>query len=236
MKGLILDLRDNPGGLLDQAVSISDMFLEGGEIVSQRGRDPRDVERYNARPGDITNGLPIVVLINSGTASAAEIVSGALQDRKRAEIVGLTSFGKGSVQTVIPLRGGVDGALKLTTAKYYTPSGRSIQKTGIEPDLEVAATKDQAQTIANRAYQFSEASFKNALNADEGKVRKAPHAPAEAPPDTFDPKKDFQLARAEDVLKYGSVAQTPKLPKPTARLAEIINKAKVAEVKPPVTK
>jgi len=236
MKGLILDLRDNPGGLLDQAVSISDMFLEGGEIVSQRGRDPRDVERYNARPGDITNGLPIVVLINSGTASAAEIVSGALQDRKRAEIVGLTSFGKGSVQTVIPLRGGVDGALKLTTAKYYTPSGRSIQKTGIEPDLEVAATKDQAQTIANRAYQFSEASFKNALNADEGKVRKAPHAPAEAPPDTFDAKKDFQLARAEDVLKYGSVALTPKLPKPTARLAEIISKAKVAEVKPPVTK
>jgi len=236
MKGLVLDLRDNPGGLLDQAVSISDMFLEGGEIVSQRGRDPRDVERYNARPGDITNGLPIVVLINSGTASAAEIVSGALQDRKRAEIVGLTSFGKGSVQTVIPLRGGVDGALKLTTAKYYTPSGRSIQKTGIEPDLEVAATKDQAQTIANRAYQFSEASFKNALNADEGKVRKAPHAPAEAPPDTFDAKKDFQLARAEDVLKYGSVAQTPKLPKPTARLAEIISKAKVAEVKPPITK
>ena len=223
MKGLILDLRDNPGGLLDQAVSISDMFLEGGEIVSQRGRDPRDVERYNARPGDITNGLPIVVLINSGTASAAEIV-------------GLTSFGKGSVQTVIPLRGGVDGALKLTTAKYYTPSGRSIQKTGIEPDLEVAATKDQAQTIANRAYQFSEASFKNALNADEGKVRKAPHAPAEAPPDTFDAKKDFQLARAEDVLKYGSVALTPKLPKPTARLAEILSKAKVAEVKPPITK
>ena len=236
MKGLILDLRDNPGGLLDQAVSISDMFLEGGEIVSQRGRDPRDVERYNARPGDITNGLPIVVLINSGTASAAEIVAGALQDRKRAEIVGLTSFGKGSVQTVIPLRGGVDGALKLTTAKYYTPSGRSIQKTGIEPDLEVAATKDQAQTIANRAYQFSEASFKNALNADEGKVRKAPHAPAEAPPDTFDAKKDFQLARAEDVLKYGSVALTPKLPKPTARLAEILSKAKVAEVKPPITK
>jgi carboxyl-terminal processing protease len=236
MKGLVVDLRDNPGGLLDQAVSISDMFLEGGEIVSQRGRDPRDVERYNARPGDITNGLPIVVLINSGTASAAEIVSGALQDRKRAEIVGLTSFGKGSVQTVIPLRGGVDGALKLTTAKYYTPSGRSIQKTGIEPDLEVAATKDQAQTIANRAYQFSEASFKNALNADEGKVRKAPHAPAEAPPDTFDAKKDFQLARAEDVLHYGSVAQTPKLPKPTARLAEIISKAKVAEVKTPITK
>jgi carboxyl-terminal processing protease len=232
MKGLILDLRRNPGGLLDQAVGVSDLFLEGGEIVSQRGRDPRDVERYNARPGDITNGMPMVVLIDNGTASAAEIVAGALQDRKRAEIVGLTSFGKGSVQTVIPLRGGMDGALKLTTARYYTPSGRSIQKTGIEPDLEVASTKDEAQTIANHAYQFSEASFKNALNAEEGKVRKAPHAPAEAPPDNFDAKKDFQLARAEDVLHYGSVALTPKLPRPTAKLAEIYSKAKVAEAKP----
>ena len=236
MKGLIIDLRNNPGGLLDQAVSISDLFLENGEIVSQRGRDPRDIERYNARPGDITGGLPIVVLINSGTASAAEIVSGALQDRKRAEVVGLTSFGKGSVQTVIPLRGGADGALKLTTARYYTPSGRSIQKTGIEPDLEVASTKEEAQTIANRAYQFSEASFKNALNADEGKARKAPHAPAEAPPEGFDVKKDFQMARAEDVLQHGSVAMTPKLPTPTARLAEVIAKAKVAEAKPPVSK
>ncbi len=229
MKGLILDLRRNPGGLLDQAVGISDLFLQGGEIVSQRGRDPRDVERYNARPGDITSGLPMVVLIDSGTASAAEIVAGALQDRKRASVVGLTSFGKGSVQTVIPLRGGMDGALKLTTARYYTPSGRSIQKTGIEPDLEVAATKEEAQEIANRAFGFSEASFKNALNADEGKVRKAAHTPAEAPPEGFDGKKDFQLARAEDVLKYGSVAATPKLAAPTARLAGILAKSKVAE-------
>jgi carboxyl-terminal processing protease len=233
MKGLILDLRRNPGGLLDQAVGVADLFLEGGEIVSQRGRDPRDVERYNARPGDITNGMPMVVLIDSGTASAAEIVAGALQDRKRAQLVGLTSFGKGSVQTVIPLRGGMDGALKLTTARYYTPSGRSIQKTGIEPDLEVAATKEEAQEIANRAFGFSEASFKNALNADEGKVRKAPHEPAEAPPDNFDAKKDFQLARAEDVLHYGSVAATPKLPKPTARLAAILQKDKVAEAAKP---
>lgn len=237
MKGLILDLRRNPGGLLDQAVGVSDLFLEGGEIVSQRGRDPRDVERYNARPGDITGGMPMVVLIDSGTASAAEIVAGALQDRKRAQVVGLTSFGKGSVQTVIPLRGGMDGALKLTTARYYTPSGRSIQKTGITPDLEVAATKDEAQAIANRAFQFSEASFRNALNAQDGKTRVAPHEPAEAPPDSFDPKKDFQLARAEDVLQYGSVAATPKLPKPTAKLAEILNsKARVAEVKPPIQK
>jgi carboxyl-terminal processing protease len=177
MKGLILDLRNNPGGLLDQAVGVSDLFLEGGEIVSQRGRDPRDVERYNARGGDITGGLPIVVLINSGSASAAEIVAGALQDRKRAELVGTTSFGKGSVQTVIPLRGGVDGALKLTTARYYTPAGRSIQKTGIEPDLEVALTREEAEAIAKRAFQFSEASFKNALNADEGKLRREERLP-----------------------------------------------------------
>jgi carboxyl-terminal processing protease len=236
MKGLILDLRRNPGGLLDQAVGISDLFLQGGEIVSQRGRDPRDVERYNARPGDMTGGLPMVVLIDPGTASAAEIVAGALQDRKRAAIVGLTSFGKGSVQTVIPLRGGMDGALKLTTARYYTPSGRSIQKTGIEPDLEVAATREEAQEIANRAFGFSEASFKNALNADEGKVRKVAHVPAEEPPEGFDAKKDFQLARAEDVLKYGSVAATPKLAAPTARLAGILSKSKVAEVKPPAPK
>ena len=233
MKGLILDLRNNPGGLLDQAVSISDMFLEGGEIVSQRGRDPRDVERYNARPGDITGGLPMVVLINSGSASAAEIVAGALQDRKRAELVGTTSFGKGSVQTVIPLRGGIDGALKLTTARYYTPSGRSIQKTGIEPNLEVAQTRDEAQAIANRSYQFSEASFRNALNADEGKIRKGAHEPAEAPPETFDEKKDFQITRATDVLKFGSVAATPKLPKPQPKLASIVNRARVAEAMSP---
>ncbi len=222
MKGLVLDLRNNPGGLLDQAVGISDLFLEGGEIVSQRGRDPRDIERYNARPGDAAGGLPMVVLINSGSASAAEIVAGALQDRKRAELVGLTSFGKGSVQTVIPMRGGMDGALKLTTARYYTPSGRSIQKTGISPDLEVAESREEAQRIANRAFQFSEASFRNALNAEEGKARQGAHEPAEAPPESFDVKNDFQLARAKDVLKYGSVAATPKLPKPAPKMAAIV--------------
>ncbi|MBR7621807.1 S41 family peptidase [Phenylobacterium sp. 20VBR1] len=233
MKGLILDLRNNPGGLLDQAVSISDLFLEGGEIVSQRGRDPRDVERYNARTGDAIGGLPMVVLINSGSASAAEIVAGALQDRKRAELVGLTSFGKGSVQTVIPLRGGMDGALKLTTARYYTPSGRSIQKTGIQPDLEVAETRDEAQAIANRAFQFSEASFRNALNAEEGKTRVGAHEPAEAPPEAFNTNTgDFQLARAKDVLRYGSVAATPKLPKPTAKMAEVVSKLPKLEPKP----
>jgi carboxyl-terminal processing protease len=221
LKGLVLDLRNNPGGLLDQAVGVSNLFLNGGEVVSQRGRDPHDIERYNAQPGPKLGNLPVVVLINSGTASAAEIVAGALQDRRRAEIVGLTSFGKGSVQTVIPLRGGLDGAIKLTTARYYTPSGRSIQKTGIEPDLEVAETREEAQQVANEAFQFSEASFHNALDADSGKTREGAHQPAEAPPVSFDQKKgDFQLTRALDVLKYGSVQATPKLPKPAATLAE----------------
>ncbi len=222
MKGLILDLRNNPGGLLDQAVGVAGLFLNGGEVVSQRGRDPQDIERYDAKGHDMLNGLPLVVLINSGTASASEIVSGALQDRHRAAIIGVTSFGKGSVQTVIPLRGGLDGAVKLTTARYYTPSGRSIQKTGIEPDLEVAETREEAQQIANEAFEFTEASFRNALNADEGKVRRGAHQPAEAPPADFDEKKgDFQLTRGLDVLKYGSVEATPKLAKPTATLAQV---------------
>jgi carboxyl-terminal processing protease len=222
MKGLILDLRNNPGGLLDQAVGVAGLFLNGGEVVSQRGRDPQDIERYDAKGHDVLNGLPLVVLINSGTASASEIVSGALQDRHRASIIGVTSFGKGSVQTVIPLRGGLDGAVKLTTARYYTPSGRSIQKTGIEPDLEVAETREEAQQIANEAFEFTEASFRNALNADEGKVRRGAHQPAEAPPTDFDEKKgDFQLTRGLDVLKYGSVDATPKLAKPAATLAQV---------------
>jgi carboxyl-terminal processing protease len=206
MKGLVLDLRNNPGGLLDQAVAVGDVFLDGGEVVSQRGRDAQDIERYNAKPGDLLHGIPIVTVINSGTASAAEIVAGALQDRHRAQTIGLTSFGKGSVQSVIPLRGGADGALKLTTARYYTPSGRSIQKTGITPDLEVAESKEQAELIANRSFQFSEATLRNALNADEGKARIAPHQVAEAPPAAFDIKNgDFQLDRALAVLKAGSV-------------------------------
>jgi len=229
IKGLILDLRNNPGGLLDQAIAVSDVFLDGGEVVSQRGRDPtdpKDVQRYNAKPGgDLLHGLPMVVLINSGSASAAEIVAGALQDRHRAELVGVTSFGKGSVQTVIPLNNGLDGALKLTTARYYTPSGRSIQKTGITPDLEVAKTREEAQLIANHSFQFSEASYRNALNADVGKSRVTPHEPAEEPPTDFDEKTgDFQLVRALDVLKHGGVANTPKLETPTPRLAAVLDR------------
>ncbi|WP_298328237.1 S41 family peptidase [Asticcacaulis sp.] len=202
MKGLILDLRNNPGGLLDQSVGVADLFLEGGEVVSQRGRKPDDITRYQAHKGDIMNGKPIVVLTNPGTASAAEIVAGALQDHKRASTVGLTTFGKGSVQSVINL--GENRAVKMTIARYYTPSGRSIQKTGIEPDLEVAQSRDQAKVIANRAYSFSEADYKNALDADEGKKRQEAHVVSEVPPDSYDVKTgDFQLARAIDVLNYG---------------------------------
>ena len=207
MRGLVLDLRNNPGGLLDQAVLTTDVFLDGGEVVSERGRSARDVDRFNAEPGDLAHGMPIAVLVNSGSASAAEIIAGALQDRKRAVLIGTTTFGKGSVQSVIPLRNGSDGALKLTTGRYYTPSGRSIQKTGIEPDLEVARSVEEAELIKSKSFQFSEASFRNALNASEGKTRRTAHEVAEAPPASFAKDGDYQLARAIAVLKAGSVQQ-----------------------------
>src|SRR5262249_35264209 len=136
LKGFVVDLRNNPGGLLDQAISVSDAFLERGEIVSTRGRDPEETQRFNSHPGDLTRGKPLIVLIYGGSASASEIVAGALQDHKRATLVGTRSFGKGSVQTIIPLGAG-NGALRLTTARYFTPSGRSIQAKGISPDIEV---------------------------------------------------------------------------------------------------
>ena len=139
LRGIILDLRNNPGGLLDQAVAVSDAFLDHGEIVSTRGRRSEDAQRYDARPGDIAAGLPVAVLINGGSASASEIVAGALQDHHRAILLGTRSFGKGSVQTIIPLP--AHGAMRLTTARYYTPSGRSIQAKGIEPDILVEAAK-----------------------------------------------------------------------------------------------
>ena len=137
LKGYVLDLRNNPGGLLDQAIAVSDAFLDRGEIVSTRGRNADETQRFNAQAGDLTKGKPVVVLVNGGSASASEIVAGALQDHKRATVIGTRSFGKGSVQTIIPLGG--NGAIRLTTARYYTPSGRSIQAKGIEPDIEVAA-------------------------------------------------------------------------------------------------
>ena len=139
LKGFVLDLRNNPGGLLEQAVYVSDLFLEKGEIVSTRGRDSENPETYKAKPGDVINGLPLVVLINGGSASASEIVAGALQDHKRAIILGTQSFGKGSVQTIIPVN--PYGALRMTTARYFTPSGRSIQKKGISPDIVVNEAK-----------------------------------------------------------------------------------------------
>jgi carboxyl-terminal processing protease len=201
IQGYVLDLRNNGGGLLTAAIDVSDAFLERGEIVSQRGRRPDQIERYAARPGDLSGGLPIVVLINYGSASASEIVAGALQDQERATLVGLTSFGKGSVQTVIPLRGGQDGALSITTARYYTPSGRSIQKIGIEPDLEVARTEAEARIVSRSSFVYSEAAYATALDASIGAERRGPHTPREAPGPDYDEEADYQLQRALDVLR-----------------------------------
>ena len=203
VKGFVLDLRNNGGGLLTAAIDVSDAFLERGEIVSQRGRKPDQIERYAARPGDLTSGLPLVVLINYGSASASEIVAGALKDQERATLVGLTSFGKGSVQTVIPLGGGRDGALSITTARYYTPSGASIQKIGIEPDLEVARTEAEARIVSRSSFIYSEAAYATALDASIGAERKGAHTPREAPGEDYDKDADYQLQRALDVLRAG---------------------------------
>ncbi|WP_428151442.1 S41 family peptidase [Brevundimonas sp.] len=203
VKGFVLDLRNNGGGLLTAAIDVSDTFLERGEIVSQRGRKPDQIERYAARPGDLTGGLPLVVLINYGSASASEIVAGALKDQERATLVGLTSFGKGSVQTVIPLGGGRDGALSITTARYYTPSGASIQKIGIEPDLEVARTEAEARIVSRSSFIYSEAAYATALDASIGAERKGAHTPHEAPGEDYDKDADYQLQRALDVLRAG---------------------------------
>ena len=203
VKGFVLDLRNNGGGLLTAAIDVSDAFLERGEIVSQRGRKPEQIERYAARPGDQIGGLPLVVLINYGSASASEIVAGALKDQERATLVGLTSFGKGSVQTVIPLGGGRDGALSITTARYFTPSGSSIQKIGIEPDLEVARTEAEARIVSRSSFIYSEAAYATALDASIGAERKGAHTPREAPGEDYDKDADYQLQRALDVLRAG---------------------------------
>jgi len=203
VKGFVLDLRNNGGGLLTAAIEVSDAFLERGEIVSQRGRKADQIERYAARPGDLTGGLPLVVLINYGSASASEIVAGALKDQERATVVGLTSFGKGSVQTVIPLRQGQDGALSITTARYYTPSGRSIQKIGIEPDLEVARNEAEARVVSRSSFIYSEAAYATALDASIGAERRGAHTPREAPGEDYDKDADYQLQRALDVLRAG---------------------------------
>ena len=203
--GYIIDLRNNPGGLLDQAVAVSDLFLESGEIVSTRSRNPEDTMRFNAKPGDIAEGLPIVILINDGSASASEIVAGALQDHKRAVIAGMKSFGKGSVQTIIPIVN--HGAIRITTARYYTPSGVSIQAKGIEPDIEIKPAK-----IEEIAYNDirSESELPKALSNDsqpKSKPNKSKKAKDEFT--KFDEPKpqDYQLDRAIDILKGISVYQ-----------------------------
>ena len=202
ISGVVLDVRNNPGGLLDQAVAVSDLFLDQGEIVSTRSRNPEDTVRYSATAGDVTNGLPIVVLINDGSASASEIVAGALQDHKRAILLGEKSFGKGSVQTVIPL--GNYGAMRLTTARYYTPSGRSIQAKGIEPDVEVHPAKVEE---IDKGYNFSEAEYSNALKNEtaetEVKTKKDK-------PQNDDWRKDYQLSRAVDLVKALGIYKSAK--------------------------
>ncbi|KXF76363.1 peptidase S41 [Paramesorhizobium deserti] len=205
LKGYVLDLRLNPGGLLDQAVAVSDAFLDKGEVVSTRGRDPQDVTRFDARPGDLTNGKPLIVLVNGGSASASEIVAGALQDHRRATVLGTQSFGKGSVQTIIPL--GENGSLRLTTALYYTPSGKSIQGKGITPDIVVEQPlpdefKDQNVT---RGESELKGHIKGVDEDDKGSG-----SAAYVPPDQKD---DVQLNQAYKLLR-GEMANAAFPPDP----------------------
>jgi len=201
LRGFIVDLRNNPGGLLDQAISVSDAFLEKGEIVSTRGRVASETQRFNAHAGDLTKGKPIIVLINGGSASASEIVAGALQDHKRATVVGTRSFGKGSVQAIIPLGSG-NGALRLTTARYFTPSGRSIQAKGISPDIEVL--QDVPDDLKARTDTQGEASLRGHLKA-EGQEQTG--SQSYIPPD---PKDDKALHSALDLMR--GVAKNPAYP------------------------
>jgi carboxyl-terminal processing protease len=194
VQGYIVDLRNNPGGLLDQAIAVSDAFLDRGEIVSTRGRHPDETQRYNAHDGDLAEGKPVIILVNGGSASASEIVAGALQDHHRATVVGTRSFGKGSVQTIIPL--GSNGALRLTTARYYTPSGRSIQAKGIEPDIEVIQDLPPELADQGAAPPQGEASLKGHLTGDPGSEQSG--SSAYVPPD---PKDDKQLKYALDLLR-----------------------------------
>lgn len=209
--GYVIDLRNNPGGLLDQAIDVADIFLDKGEIVSTRSRHPENTERYNAKPGDFANGKPIVVIINNGSASASEIVAGALQDHRRAILIGTRSFGKGSVQTIIPLQNTGAGAMKITTARYYTPSGRSIQAKGIDPDIEVKLAKIEEIDLGRG---MSEASYRNALdNSDKDKKsdkKNSKNSKNNDDDDEEETSKDYQLLRAKDLLRGVSLYQTAK--------------------------
>jgi carboxyl-terminal processing protease len=199
-KGIIMDLRNNGGGLLDEAVKVSDHFLSGGEVVSTQGRRPVDVTRLSANRGEVFKGVPMVVLINGGSASASEIVAGALQDRERALVVGMTSFGKGSVQSVIPL-GADRGAIRLTTARYYTPAGRSIQALGIEPDVMITQERLTEEELA-KIQRWSEAELPHALENESGEERPPLRMPDEQPPEGY-AGEDFQLERAIQLLTEG---------------------------------
>lgn len=228
VNGFVIDLRNNPGGLLTQAIAVSDAFLDAGEIVSTRGRTPQDSERMNATPGDLAQGKPIVVLINGGSASASEIVAGALQDHRRAIVVGTKSFGKGSVQTVIPLRG--DGAMRLTTARYYTPSGRSIQALGVMPDIVVnqppvvpEGQGTEAQAAQDALDNQFEADLPGILANDsmtdaERQQLEADRAAAEESARLRD--EDYQLAYAVDILKGLSAIAVSEVPASDAAAAE----------------
>ncbi|MBM9596196.1 S41 family peptidase [Roseitranquillus sediminis] len=216
VSGFVLDLRNNPGGLLTEAIEVSDAFLDAGEVVSTRGRNPQDGERFNATEGDLTEGKPIVVLINGGSASASEIVAGALQDHRRAIVVGTKSFGKGSVQTVMPLRG--EGAMRLTTARYYTPSGRSIQALGISPDIVVEqppsrpadeTAEDEEDSIARPLR--SEADLRGSLENDSMTEEERDQAIEEQEAAAAAARlreEDFQLSYAIDLLKGLSALNT----------------------------
>ena len=204
VNGFVIDLRNNPGGLLNQAIAVSDAFLDAGEITSTRGRDPDDGQRWNAREGDLAEGLPMVVLINGGSASASEIVAGALQDHRRAIVIGTNSFGKGSVQTVMPLRG--DSAMRLTTARYYTPSGRSIQALGISPDIIVEQPRidPTAEVMEEERYTRSEADLRGSLSNDSLTVDEIEQIQADrmrAEDAAALREEDYQLAYAIDILK-----------------------------------
>ena len=197
--GLILDLRGNPGGLLHQSVQVSSVFLDGGEIVSTRGRRSDDVDVYNGERGELAKGVPLIVLIDGASASASEIVAGAIQDYGRGILLGMTTFGKGSVQDVIPLNGGRDGALKITTKRYYTPEGRSIQGAGIAPDIAVSYVPDDGEDRE----RFSEASLPNAIANEDEEANTPEEVEILYPAEDFEVEDDFQLQQAIALLKSG---------------------------------
>ncbi|MEM7729452.1 MAG: S41 family peptidase [Pseudomonadota bacterium] len=228
LPGIVLDLRSNPGGLLTESIKVSSVFLDGEKVVSTRGRDGADQQNYNAESGELLENVPVVVLIDEASASASEIVAGAIQDHGRGIVIGMTSFGKGSVQSLIPLRGGRDGALRLTTQRYYTPEGRSIQGTGIDPDLFVSSYPNDGEDHSRmserdlpNAIENEDAATDDVEPANENGSETAVTIESDAddividyPPDDFDVQEDYQLQRALELIRTGAYTQ---------RLAELQN-------------